>query len=297
MQAAMNSAIYHGTVRHRRMLPAEHSFNYHMFMMYLDLDELPRVFRGSRLFSSTRRAAARFCREDHLGSANIPLDQAVRDLVEQSSGRRPSGPIRLLTHLRYFGYVFNPVSFYYCFNADDTRLETIVAEVNNTPWGERECYVLDQAAEVVDAKVVDAAVGDAKVVDDRVVDDGNIRRYRPVKRMHVSPFMPMDVAYDWRFRQPAESLTVHMENSREGRKLFDATLVLQRQEITPTSLMRVLLAFPLMTLKIIIAIHWQALRLWLKKVPVIDHPARATRDVIELDREDGRSALALEKSK
>jgi len=282
----MHSAIYHGTVRHRRMLPAEHSFNYHMFMMYLDLDELPQVFQGSRLFSTTRRAAARFCREDHLGGKNgdiagIPLDQAVRDLVEQSTGQRPQGPIRLLTHLRYFGYVFNPVSFYYCFNADDTRLETIVAEVNNTPWGERECYVLGK----------DAEVGPVEA------DHGDIRRYRPVKRMHVSPFMPMDVAYDWRFRPPSESLTVHMENSREGSKLFDATLVLQRQEITPATLARVLIAFPLMTMKIIVAIHWQALRLWLKKVPVVDHPAKAAGGVIDLNREDGHSALALEKSK
>lgn len=287
----MHSAIYRGTVRHRRMFPAEHSFNYHMFMMYLDLDELPQVFQGSRLFSTTRRAAARFCREDHLGgkevgTAGIPLDQAVRDLVEQSTGLRPQGPIRLLTHLRYFGYVFNPVSFYYCFNADDTRLETIVAEVNNTPWGERECYVLDKEAEVVGGEV---GQGNGNHSD--------ILRYRPVKRMHVSPFMPMDVSYDWRFRPPAESLTVHMENSREGRKLFDATLVLQRQEITPAALARVLIAFPLMTMKIIVAIHWQALRLWLKRVPVIDHPARASRKVIESDRAEERSALALEKSK
>ena len=291
MKTALHSAIYHGTVRHRRMLPAEHSFNYHMFMMYLDLDELPEVFQGSRLFSATRRAAARFCREDHLvgqggGGEGIPLDQAVRDLVEQSTGQRPQGPIRLLTHLRYFGYVFNPVSFYYCFNADDTRLETIVAEVNNTPWGERECYVLSKDAEVDHAGVQHGEVGHR-----------DIRRYRPVKRMHVSPFMPMDVSYDWRFRPPSESLTVHMENSREGRKLFDATLVLQRQEITPAALARVLIAFPLMTMKIIVAIHWQALRLWLKRVPVIDHPARASRKVIESDRAEERSTLALEKSK
>jgi len=285
----MHSAIYSGTVRHRRVHPAEHSFNYHMFMMYLDLDELPQVFRGSRLFSTTRRAAARFCREDHLGgkdggTAGIPLDEAVRDLVEQSTGLRPQGPIRLLTQLRYFGYVFNPVSFYYCFNADDTRLETIVAEVNNTPWGERECYVLGKDDEVDSC---DLAHGDIR---------GDIRRYHPVKRMHVSPFMPMDVSYDWRFRPPSESLTVHMENSLEGRKLFDATLVLQRQEITPASLARVLIAFPLMTMKIIVAIHWQALRLWLKKVPVVDHPAKASRGVIKLDRED-EHAMALEKSK
>jgi len=296
MKAGMHSAIYHGIVRHRRMQPVEHQFNYHLFMMYLDLDELPTVFEGSRLFSTTRRAVARFCREDHLGGVNgdgkngvaagIPLDQAVRDLVEQSSGQRPQGPIRLLTHLRYFGYVFNPVSFYYCFNADDTRLETIVAEVNNTPWGEREYYVLDEDKEVGDGEM---GHGDTNRDD--------IRRYRPVKRMHVSPFMPMDVNYDWRFRPPSESLTVHMENFRDGRKLFDATLVLQRREVTPAALARVLIAFPLMTLKIIVAIHWQALRLWLKKVPVFDHPAGGAANVIKSNHEDGKVGLALEKSK
>jgi DUF1365 family protein len=183
--------------------------------------------------------------------------------------------------LRYFGYVFNPVSFYYCFNADDTQLECIVAEVNNTPWGERECYVLGADAEVFDGEA----------------GHGRIRRYRPVKRMHVSPFMPMDVSYDWRFKPPSESLTVHMENFREGRKLFDATLVLQRQEITPASLARVLIAFPLMTMKVIVAIHWQALRLWLKRVPVVDHPAKAAGGVIDVNRQDGNSTLALEDSK
>jgi hypothetical protein len=282
----MHSAIYQGTVRHRRMLPVEHHFNYRMFMMYLDLDELPQVFQGSRLFSATRRALARFCREDHLGIASIPLDQSVRDLVEQSTGQRPHGPIRLLTHLRYFGYVFNPVSFYYCFNADDTRLETIVAEVNNTPWGERECYVLGKDAEVIDSEVGDGEVG-----------RNAIRRYCPVKRMHVSPFMPMDVSYDWRFQPPSESLTVHMGNSREGHKLFDATLVLQRQEIAPASLARVLIAFPLMTVKIIVAIHWQALRLWLKGVPVVDHPAKAAGGMTDLNRKGKQSAMALEESK
>lgn len=248
-----NSGIYAGQVRHRRLQPVPHEFDYRMFMMYLDLDELPKLFRGRWLWSGRRAALARFRREDHMGPADIPLDKAVRDLVEQRTGQAPSGPIRLLTHLRYFGHVFNPVSFYYCFDKDDNFVETIVAEVNNTPWGEQHCYVLPQSENH---------------------GAGAHSRFFPEKVMHVSPFMEMDVDYDWRFRQPGESLTVHMKNSREGSKVFDATLVLQRQEIDGRSLAAVLLNFPLMTIKVVAAIHWQALKLWLKSVPVHDHPGK-----------------------
>jgi DUF1365 family protein len=241
----MKSAIFKGQVRHRRMHPVVHGFTYRMFMLYLDLDELDTVFRGRWLWSTRRRALARFRREDHLGDAATPLEQSVRDLVEASGEKRPAGPIRLLTHLSYFGYCFNPVSFYYCYDKDDQRVETIVAEVNNTPWGERHCYVLSSA-------------------------DGQ-PRFRPVKQMHVSPFMPMDVQYDWRFRQPDERLTVHMENARDGEKIFDATLNLERVEITGVSLAGALASHPMMTLKVILAIHWQALKLWLKRCPVYDH--------------------------
>lgn len=247
----MHSAIFKGRVRHRRRAPAPHEFRYRLFMMYLDLAELDTVFDGRWLWSTRRAAPARFRRQDHLGDPGASLDHAVRDLVAESGAPRPAGPIRLLTHLRYFGYCFNPVSFYYCFDAADDTVETIVAEVNNTPWGERCCYVLDPGH-----------------------DEGRFghHRYRPAKRMHVSPFMPMDVAYDWRFSAPAERLTVHMENAREGRKIFDATLDLERVEITAGALARTLAAHPLMTAKVIGAIHWQALRLWLKRVPVYDHP-------------------------
>ena len=149
--------------------------------------------------------------------------------------------------------MFNPVSFYYCFDAADTHVETIVAEVTNTPWGERHCYVLPQRM--------------------NAGRDGH-GRYFPEKVMHVSPFMEMDVAYDWRFNAPGEMLTVHMENAREGRKIFDATLVLEREEITARSLARALAGYPLMTLSVMVAIHWQALKLWLKGAPVHDHPRK-----------------------
>ena len=249
----MNSGIYVGQVRHRRMLPVPHAFTYRMFMMYLDLAELPGVFRGRWFWSVRRFALARFRREDHLGDPQISLDTAVRDLVEQDTGIRPSGPIRLLTHLRYFGYVFNPVSFYYCYDENDSKLETIVAEVNNTPWGERHCYVLPQRDNMA---------------------DGDRKRFTPEKVMHVSPFMEMDIQYDWRFNTPGARLTVHMENARKNRKIFDATLVLNREEITAGSLARVLFTFPLMTMKVMAGIHWEALKLWLKRVPVHDHPAK-----------------------
>ena len=249
----MNSSIYFGRVRHRRMAPVEHAFSYRMFMLYLDLAELPSLFERRWLWSARRPALARFRREDHFGDPAVPLEQSVRDLVDRETGQRPNGPIRLLTHLRYFGYVFNPVSFYYCFDADDARVETIVAEVTNTPWGERHCYVLPQRM--------------------NVGRDGH-GRYSPEKVMHVSPFMEMDVDYDWRFNAPGEMLTVHMENAREGRKIFDATLLLEREDITARSLARALAGYPLMTLRVMVAIHWQALKLWLKGAPVHDHPGK-----------------------
>ena len=245
------SAIYQGQVRHRRMAPIVHEFSYRMFMMYLDLAELPGLFRSHWLWSAKRPALARFRREDHLGDPAIPLDEAVRELVASETGQRPRGPIRLLTQLSYFGYVFNPVSFYYCYNEEDTMLETIVAEVNNTPWGERHCYVLPQS--------MNQGAGEHK-------------RYFPKKEMHVSPFMQMDVNYDWRFNTPGEQLTAQMENARGGDKIFDVTLVFERKEIGAGSLAAVLIRFPVMTLKIIAAIHWQALKLWLKGAPVHDHP-------------------------
>jgi DUF1365 family protein len=252
----MHSAIYHGSLRHRRFTPRAHAFSYPLFMVYLDLAELDCVFRGRWVWSTRRAAPARFDRADHLGDPALPLDRAVRDLVERRSGRRPAGPIRLLTHLRYFGYCFNPVSFYYCFDAAGKHVECIVAEVNNTPWGEQHCYVLDEP---------------------RATRADGHRCYRSGKAMHVSPFMPMDLAYDWRFNEPGERLNVHMALQEEAppeARVFDATLQLERAPLTGARLALTLLRFPLMTAQVMLAIHWQALRLWLKRVPVFTHPEK-----------------------
>ena len=254
----MKSCVYEGTVRHRRDAPARHSFHYSIFMMYLDPAELPDLFHERWFWSPAPPNLAWFRQSDHLGDPEKPLDQNVRDLVESKTGRRPAGPIRLLTHLRYFGYGFNPVSFYYCFDPADRLVETVVAEVTNTPWGEQHCYVLGAS------------------LDEGI---GRRHRYRFGKQFHVSPFMGMDVDYDWRFGTPGAALSVHMENFRGGERFFDATMVLRRKELTGRSLARVLLRYPLMTTQVIAAIHWQALRLWLKRCPVIPHPDRSRRSV------------------
>ena len=139
------SAVYEGWVRHRRFTPVEHSFTYRHTMLLLDLDELPEVLDRHPLYSARRPALARFRREDHFGDAARPLDECVRDLVHERTGRRPEGPVRLLTTLRTLGHNFNPVSFYYCFAPGSERVETVVAQVTNTPWGETHAYVLERS--------------------------------------------------------------------------------------------------------------------------------------------------------
>jgi DUF1365 family protein len=248
----MNSCIYKGWVRHRRLAPTHNSFRYRMFMLYLDLAELPALFDGTPLWSARRPALAWFRRADYLGPAALPLDEAVRRLVEERTGSRPVGPIRLLTHLRYFGYCMNPVSFYYCFDPGGERLETIVAEVTNTPWGERHQYVLPAGSQA-----------------------SPLKRFDLDKRFHVSPFMPMEMQYHWCFNAPCGRLAVHMQNYREQRLVFDATLSLRREPISAGALIRALFEFPLMTLKVVAAIHWQALRLLLKRTPFHAHPGAA----------------------
>ena len=251
------SAIYEGVVSHRRLGPKAHSFEYRLCQLYLDLDELDRLFTGRWLWSAQRRNLAEFRRADYLGAADVPLADCVRDTVERNTGNRPLGPIRLLTHLRYAGYVFNPVSFYYCYATDRLTLTAIVAEITNTPWKERHAYVLPVSA---------------------ALRRGSAWEWDFPKTFHVSPFVGMRREYAWRFTAPEEHLRVQMQVLRDGERELEAHLDLRRHPVTGRNLARVLWRFPLMTAQVIAAIHWQAMQLWLKRTPVHDHP-QALRSV------------------
>jgi DUF1365 family protein len=254
----MNSGLYRGWVRHRRYAPVPHEFRFPLFLMYLDLDELPTLFDGRWLWSARRPAVAWFRRADYLGDPGVPLDRAVRDCVAERTGHRPAGPIRLLTHLRTLGFVMNPVSLYYCFAPDGHAVEAIVADVTNTPWNERHAYVLRP----------DSAGGGRGPW--RFVFD---------KAHHVSPFLEMAMRYDWRCSAPGPRLLVHIENHSAGGRQFDATLALRRRPFTGGSLASALVRYPWLTAQVAAGIYWQALRLWVKGAPFHAHPATRSSDV------------------
>lgn len=249
--AGLASAVYEGTVRHRRHFPGSHAFSYRMAQLYLDLDEVDSLFAAHWLWSSHGRNLAEFRRSDYLGPSDAPLAEAVRERIHAATGLRPPGPIRLLTHLRYGGFVFNPVSFYYCYAPDGLQLEHVVAEITNTPWKQRHAYVLP--------------IADAEA-------HGRAWHWDFAKAFHVSPFIGMQRDYRWRFTAPGPDLLVHMDVLKDGKREFDATLSLQRSALNSASLAHVLWRYPLMTAQVVTAIHWQALRLWLKRTPVHDHP-------------------------
>lgn len=241
----MNSCIYEGWVHHRRLTPIEHAFRKRLFFLYLDLDELDEVFAGRWMWSHKSYALASFRRSDHFGCAETPLVEAVRELTAVR------GPIRLLTHLRYFGYVFNPLSLYFC-HSTDGDLSEIVAEVQNTPWKERHCYTLSRSQFAPN--------------NDQVM----------AKEFHVSPFMPMDMSYRWAITDPAETLAISLQSRREREMAFAVNMQLQRREITTASLLRMLIQYPFMTQQVTASIYWQAFHLWRKGVPFYPHPRKTT---------------------
>jgi DUF1365 family protein len=237
----LNSAIYEGTVRHRRFCDVSREFAYRVFMVYLDLEEVPEVMAIHPLWSTRARAPVKFRRADFLGPADRPLDECVRDRVARQTGRRPAGPVRMLTNLRHFGLTENPVTFYYCFEPDGRGLEAVLAEVTNTPWGDRHSYVVDG-----------------------VSNDGAVVSSRREKAMHVSPLMDMEHEYELRFGIPGSFLPVHITSRKHGEPAFDATLKLSRSEISRATFSRLLLTYPPMSWRTLSGIYRQAATTWLR---------------------------------
>lgn len=260
----LSSAIYEGKVRHCRHHPRRHQFDFRFFMVLLDLDELDQVFRGSWLWSASRPALCRFREQEHLveylgqGDLRQRLQRALADRGFAES----LGPVRLLTQLSFLGFSMNPVSFYYCYDPAGERIVAVLAEVNNTPWGEQHLYLVPSLADGPRSTVRSEAIA---------------------KEFHVSPFMGQNMDYRMAFSAPGDQLAVKIENhERENheqphsgakpRKLLDVTMALRRRSWSARALRRLLWVYPASSFQVFAGIYWQALRLYLKRIPFVPHP-------------------------
>ena len=238
MRNPLGSGIYTGHIRHRRFTPVSHEFEYAVFMAYLDIDRIPELMRTSFLTAYQRPALLSFQERDHFGDPAAALRDRLRDSANAQGLDLPNGPIYLLTNLRYAGYCFNPISFFYCHAADATEPALVMAEVNNTFGGSHNYWLNGLRADGVE------------------------------KKLRVSPFNAMDNRYAFRLNAPAQRLVAHIDNFRDGQRFFDATLTLDWSPWTAQTLRRAAATFPFMTLKTIAAIHWEAVKLFFKQVPL-----------------------------
>ena len=239
----MDSGLFVGTLRHRRFAPVAHAFTYPLFMALLDVDRVGELMSRSRLTSHNRWNWASFDDRDHFGDPRRPLRERLMADAAHRGIELPAGPVFLLTHLRYLGYCFNPVSFFYCFDRAE-HLRLVLAEVSNTFGGAHNYWLRP---------------------------DPSSRTFRAAaaKSLYVSPFMPADLEYTFAFTPPADSLVAHMATRQAGAIGFDATLSLERRPWNAGEIRRTLVRYPAMTARVMAGIHWEALKLWWKGVPVV----------------------------
>ena len=238
------SSLYDALLEHERYTPAHNAFRYRIYQLLLDLDELDELASEIPFLSVDRRNLVEVRTADHLGDPRLSIRDNVRSWLDSRGVSVPDGRIELLTQARTFGYVFNPVSFYFVRNPDDT-LASVVAEVHNT-FGERWPYLLG--------------------APDELDGDGRMR-FSTEKRFHVSPFMDVSGTYEFLLGEPGEKLMVRIDEQRDGERLFRAVLTGERRPLTTGALAHALVRYPWITAQVMTRIHWQALQLWRKRVP------------------------------